>query len=128
MGNLGWRVGAALMAAALAGPVVVATGDADPAGAASTHRVEITHGKFNPPEITITAGDTVTWANEDHDAHSVTADDGSFDSHPDCSEDNQAKCLPEGDSWSHTFSKAGRYPYHSRTEGQKGVVMVTAKG
>jgi plastocyanin len=124
MRNVRRRIGAALMVAAIAGPVLVAGGVADPAGAASAHKVRITHGKFSPAEISITVGDTVTWANEDHDGHSVTADDGSFDSHPQCSEDDTSKCLPEGESWSHTFTEAGRFTYRSRTEGQKGVVTV----
>jgi plastocyanin len=123
---IGWRAGAALMAAILAGTVAVASSDAEIAAAADTQRVRITHGKFSPAEVRISAGDTVEWVNADHDGHSVTADDGAFDSHPDCSEDTPDKCLRPGDSWSHTFSTAGRYPYHSKTEGQKGVVVVSA--
>lgn len=126
MRMIGWRASVALMAATLAGPVVAASGGAEPAAAASTQRVRITHGKFSPAEVRISAGDTVDWANEDHDGHSVTADDGSFDSHPDCSEDAPDKCLKPGGSWSHTFANPGRYPYHSKTEGQNGVVVVSA--
>jgi plastocyanin len=101
-----------------------ASSGTDPAGAAGGHKVRIRHAKFVPSEVTIAAGETVTWTNEDHDGHSITADDGSFDSHPDCSEDAQDKCLQPHDSWSRTFPNPGRYPYHSRTEGQKGVVVV----
>ena len=125
MRRVGWRVGAVLVATALAGPVLVsATGDG-PAWAASNHKVRITHAKFVPQEITVAAGDTITWINDDEDAHSVTADDGSFDSHPDCRESNPDRCLAAGKSWTRTFSQPGRYPYHSRTEGQKGVVIVS---
>jgi plastocyanin len=126
---VGWRVGAVLMAMGLVGPVLAASGDAGSAWAAGgNHKVRISHAKFVPQETTIPAGDSVTWSNEDGtDAHSVTADDGSFDSHPDCSEDAPDKCLAAGGTWSHTFNDPGRYPYHSRTEGQHGVVVVTAK-
>jgi plastocyanin len=119
-----WRSGTAVLVVVLTGPVMAVGGGLGRAEAAGPHRVRITHGKFTPAEVRISPGDSVTWVNEDHEGHSVTADDGSFDSHPDCSEDTPGECLPEGDSWSHTFAKAGRYPYHSRTEGQKGVVVV----
>lgn len=125
---IGWRVGAVLVAAGLLGPAVVA-GGGGPAGAAVNRTVTISHAQFDPQHISIAAGDTVTWSNEDEDAHSVTADNGSFDSHPDCREETPDKCLAAGGTWSHTFADPGRYPYHSRTEGQHGVVVVTeAKG
>jgi plastocyanin len=120
----GGRIGAAVIGAALMAAVSWANGAAEPAGAAGGQQVKISHARFMPAEVTIAPGETVTWANEDEDGHSVTADDGSFDSHPGCGEVAQDKCLQPGGSWSHTFDKAGRYPYHSRTEGQKGVVVV----
>jgi len=122
----GRRIGAATVGAVLAGAVLWMSSGTEPAGAAGGQKVRIAHAKFAPEEVTIAAGETVTWANEDEDGHSITADDGSFDSHPACREDAQDKCLPAGGSWSHTFDKPGRYPYHSRTEGQKGVVVVKA--
>jgi plastocyanin len=54
---------------------------------------------FSPATTTIHAGDTVTFVNDDDDAHTVTAVDGTFDS----------KGLDTHDSWSHTFPKAGTY-------------------
>ena len=47
-------------------------------------------------------GDTVTWTNQD-DAmmHSVTADDGSFDS----------GLLAQGETFSHTFTDPGEFEY-----------------
>ncbi|MEW6475164.1 MAG: plastocyanin/azurin family copper-binding protein [Actinomycetota bacterium] len=124
MRTVGWRVGAATVASVLAAAGLWMSGGSEPAGAAGGQKVRISHAKFVPAEVTIAPGETVTWVNEDHDAHSVTADDGSFDSHPDCSEDAQDKCLPPGGSWSQSFANPGRYPYHSRTEGQKGMVVV----
>lgn len=124
MRTVGWRVGAAAVGAVLAAAVLWASSGTDPAGAAGSQKVRISHAKFLPAEVTIAAGETVMWANEDHDGHSITADDGSFDSHPDCSEDAQEKCLQPQSSWSRAFPTPGRYPYHSRTEGQKGVVVV----
>ena len=124
MRTAGWRAGAAAMGVVLAAAVLWIDRGAEPAGAAGGQKVRISHAKFLPAEVTIAAGETVTWVNEDHDGHSITADDGSFDSHPECSEEAQDKCLPPNGSWSYTFPTPGRYPYHSRTEGQQGVVVV----
>jgi plastocyanin len=124
MRTIGWRFSAAAMGAVVAAAVLWMGSGTGPAGAAGGEKVRISHAKFLPGEVTIDAGETVTWVNEDEDGHSITADDGSFDSHPECSEEAQDKCLPPDGSWSYTFPTAGRYPYHSRTEGQKGVVVV----
>ena len=124
MRTVGWRIGAAAMGAVVAAAVLGMVSGTESAGAAGGQKVRISHAKFLPAEVTIAPGETVTWSNEDHDGHSITADDGSFDSHPECSEEAQDKCLAPDGSWSHTFPTSGRYPYHSRTEGQKGVVVV----
>ena len=42
------------------------------------------------------------WVNEGNTPHTVTADDGSFDS----------GTLQPGESYSHTFQSAGMVPYH----------------
>src|SRR3954470_20736226 len=57
---------------------------------------------FEPSEAAIQPGDTVTWTNEGNHPHTVTADDGSFDS----------GTLQPGESYSHTCQSAGRLPYH----------------
>lgn len=57
---------------------------------------------FNPREVKIKAGGTVTWQQKDSAPHTVTSDDGEFDS----------GSLSQGDSWSFTFEKPGIYKYH----------------
>jgi plastocyanin len=85
-------------------------------GAATpAHTVLIEDYAFKPATITVTVGTKVTWTQKDDDPHTVTADDGSFDS----------KGLGQGDSYDHVFSKAGRYPYHCAAHPfMKGVVVV----
>ncbi len=72
---------------------------------------------FGPPEIRIRAGDTVRWVNEDPVAHTVTADDGTFDS----------DLLENGEGFSRRFDDPGRYPYHCTPHPfMSGVVVVEA--
>ncbi|HEY0613593.1 MAG TPA: cupredoxin family copper-binding protein [Candidatus Elarobacter sp.] len=67
-----------------------------------TYVVHIRDDKFNPPSVTVKAGDAVAFVNDDDDAHTATADDGSWDS----------EGLNQGQRWSHTFTKAGKVTYH----------------
>jgi plastocyanin len=53
-----------------------------PAGPADTsgEPVTISDFSFQPPVVTVRVGDAVVWTNRDPAPHTVTADDGSFDS------------------------------------------------
>ncbi len=51
--------------------------------------------------MTIAAGGSVTFRNDDDRAHTVTADDGAFNSGP----------IGEGGSWKRTFKQAGTFSY-----------------
>ena len=64
--------------------------------------VSIINMTFTPATITVTAGTTVTWKNNDNMTHTVTADDDSYDSGN----------IGAGGSFSKKFSIAGTYPYH----------------
>lgn len=64
--------------------------------------VSIIDFAFEPAELTVAMGTTVTWTNDDDVTHTVTADDGAFDSGN----------LPSGETFSHTFDEAGTFPYH----------------
>lgn len=57
---------------------------------------------FKPAEVRISAGGTITWQHKDSAPHTVTSDNGEFDS----------RSLSQGDSWSFTFEKPGTYEYH----------------
>jgi predicted lipoprotein with Yx(FWY)xxD motif/plastocyanin len=72
-----------------------------PAGSGSATRAEIKGFAF-PSTIEVAAGQTVTWVNLDTEAHTVTADDGSFKS------ENLAKDA----TFQHTFSSAATVRYH----------------
>ena len=87
----------ALLAAAL--PELTAAGEA--AAAASSATVTIDNFAFAPPTLTVTAGTTVTWKNEDDSPHRIGDKDGTF----------KSAALDTDDTFSHTFAKPGEYPY-----------------
>lgn len=83
---------------------------------ASPARIQIAGDAFQPAALNVTAGTKVTWSNADDDPHTVTAQ-GSFDSGG----------LAQGDSYSRTFLKPGRYTYFCKVHPfMKGVIVVTA--
>jgi plastocyanin len=57
---------------------------------------------FHPATVNAKAGQKVTWTNDDSTTHTVTADDGSFDSGN----------LSPGKSFSATLAKSGTIKYH----------------
>jgi uncharacterized membrane protein len=64
--------------------------------------VIIKHMHFEPATLRAKAGEKVQWKNEDIFAHTVTANDGSFDS----------GLIQPGSSWQTTISKTGTIAYH----------------
>jgi plastocyanin len=78
--------------------------------------ITIKNLKYDPPKLTIKAGETVTWINADDNDHTVTSDEkDGFGS------DN----LGNGDKFRHAFETKGTYKYHCKYHPRmKGVVIV----
>ena len=68
---------------------------------ASDTTVTIDNFTFEPAQLTVKVGTTVTWKNHDDIPHTVRAVDGSFHS----------KAMDSADSYSFTFTKPGVYSY-----------------
>jgi plastocyanin len=69
---------------------------------------------FNPNNLTIEKGITVTWLNADRDTHKIKSD--KFES----------KDLNRGDSFSYTFKESGTYSYADASNpSMKGKITVT---
>lgn len=87
--------------------------------------VSIIDNDFDPSQIEISAGDTVTWTNSGTSPHTVTASDGSFGSGN----------LNPGETYNETFATAGTFAYYCEYHGtQEGegmagtITVVTGNG
>lgn len=77
---------------------------------AATIAVSASDSAFSGKVIDINPGDTVVWTNTGTMAHTVTADNGSFDS----------GTLSSGARYSQTFTLPGTYPYYCKFHGSVG--------
>jgi plastocyanin len=81
--------------------VVTTVADPDGASGSAVHEVSMAGRVFSPATLEVAVGDTVTWVNEDDTEHTVTANDGAFDS----------GTLAERATFSFTFDTAGEFAY-----------------
>lgn len=89
---VGGAIGALLLAC-LAGSGVALAAD---------QSVDIAGFAYSPSTVNVNVGDTVTWTNADAQAHTASANDGSWDT----------GVVAGGGSAAVTFSAAGTFPYH----------------
>jgi plastocyanin len=105
-----------VVAACLAG-VLLAAAESVSAGDGRARQVAIPGKTFAPAVLQVLVGDTVTWQNGDVTNHTVTADDGAFDS----------GFLSPGTTFSLVFPRTGRFDYHCTIHKyMKGTVVVVA--
>ncbi|CAN5497378.1 hypothetical protein BH20CHL6_BH20CHL6_14330 [soil metagenome] len=94
-----------------AGALVAITG----ATAARDKSVSIEGFAFQPPSVSVSVGDTVTWTNQDSEGHTASLDDGS----------KSTELLGQGESGSITFTEAGTFGYFCRPHPfMRGTVVV----
>lgn len=79
-------------------------------GAIEEMLVRVVDSSFREDTITIPVGTTVTWTHTGQFPHTVTADDGSFDSGN----------LSSGDTFRYTFDQAGSFAYYCSIHGGPG--------
>ena len=72
---------------------------AAPSATAAGNLVVIKDFAFDPATLTIHAGDTVTWRNDDSSAHTISSASFSSDT------------IAKNGTWSHTFGTVGTYDY-----------------
>lgn len=66
--------------------------------------VAIQNFSFQPGDLTVPVGTTITWTNQDGVQHTVTSDNGTFDSND----------IMPNNHFSYTFNQSGNYSYHCK--------------
>lgn len=90
-----------------------------PAVQPRTITVSIAGFEFVPSTISVNAGDTVRWVNDDAPPHKVVADS------PSNIPGLESGMLNTGDSFSFTFNSAGTFGYHCQVHpSMKGTIIV----
>lgn len=78
--------------------------------------ITISNFSFDPQTITITAGTTVVWTNNDSIEHSIVSDNNQFPSSP---------RLSKGQAFSTLLTTKGTYNYHCGVHANtKGIIIV----
>jgi plastocyanin/uncharacterized membrane protein len=88
------------------------------AGTSANGQVIMKGIRFQPPELAVHPGETIEFKNEDIVAHTVTADDGSFDS----------GLIQPGSSWKMTVQKTGTLAYHCTPHPNMKATLVASSG
>jgi len=121
------RLAQSLALIAALGLVAAACGGDDDTGLPSTNptatpvdHVTVVDSAFEPKSFEISINTEARWVQNGSLPHSVTADDGSFNSHPACSASDTSQCMKTGNEFKHTFTKAGTHAYYCLIHGGKG--------
>jgi plastocyanin len=109
-------VALALVLAACGSSASSAPSAAAPGGSSAGGAVAIIDFAFQPASISVPKGTTVTWTNTGATAHTVTADDASFDSGN----------VDVGKTFSTTANTAGSIAYHCTIHPQMKATIVVA--
>ncbi len=109
-------MGLLLSAVFLLTTVTMLSGCGDTAGATVT----LKDLSFEPDAVTIKKGESVTWKNEDRRNRQIMSG-----APPVMTGEFMSPVLETGQSWTHTFDKAGEFPYHDmKIPNQLGRVIV----
>ena len=83
-----------------------------------TTKITIERSAYTPSDVTVMQGGSLLWVNGDNQVHTVTADDGSFDSGD----------IPAGGTFSYTFTVIGPHTYHCKYHSEAtGIVKCVTK-
>lgn len=84
-------------------------------GGGNANTISMKNSAFSPPSVQVNISSTITWINDDNMVHTVTSDNGSFDSGD----------MAPGTRFSYTFTNTGTYNYHCiHHSGMTGAVVV----
>ena len=84
-------------------------------GSGNLNTISMKNSVFSPASLQININAAVTWINDDNMVHTVTSDNGSFDSGD----------IAPGAKFTYTFTHTGTFNYHCiHHSGMTGVVIV----
>ena len=87
-------------------------------GAPPENPISMKGSVYSIPSITLAAGSKITWINDDNMVHTVTANDGSFNSGD----------INPGGQFIYTFNTVGTFNYHCvHHTGMTGVVTIVIR-
>jgi len=75
----------------------------DQSGSSDKYQIKIDNFSFAPPTLTVPAGATVTWVNQDDVPHNIVSSEGKTLKSP---------VMDTDEKFSYTFTKPGTYPYY----------------
>lgn len=100
-------------------PTTTSTAPETTTPSAEVSTVILQNYAFNPSTISVKAGTTVTWTNQDNTAHKIVSDTGQHEL--------ESNDMIKGEIYEHTFNTAGTYTYHCAIHpSMKGTVIVSA--
>jgi plastocyanin len=80
-------------------------------------KIVLADNRYQPATLTVRPGTTIAWVNNGANLHTISAQDGSFES----------GAIPPGKAFVYTFSKPGTYAYFCRQHllnGMSGSIVV----
>ncbi len=87
-------------------------------GSPGPNEIWLEYKAYNPSQLVVTAGTTVTFTNKDNANHTVTSTNNTFDS----------GTVKSGNNYSYTFNNKGTFyfycNYHSGNSAEQGAILV----
>jgi plastocyanin len=87
-------------------------------GSPGANEIWLEYKAYNPSQLVVTVGTTVTFTNKDNANHTVTSNNGIFDS----------GTIKSGNNYTYTFNTAGTFyffcNYHSTNSAEQGAILV----
>lgn len=87
-------------------------------GSPAANEIWLEYKAYNPSQLVVAAGTTVTFTNKDNASHTVTSTNSSFDS----------GTVKSGNNFTHTFNDKGTFyfycNYHSTNSAEQGAILV----
>ena len=106
MKNIAFRLAAATFLMLTGGLLMsssIPPAASQPNESGTKYQITINNFTFTPTTVAIPLGAKVTWTNNDDEPHTVVSTNNAFPHSP---------ALDTGESFSHTFAKAGTYEYY----------------